>query len=324
MYTCGFCNRTIVNCGPQTHPKCGQCKKMFHYSRCSLPPVTWKQKVRDGEAYLCDACLNPGNNDENINETDSSNNDSSSTSTPEENRSSEHVKAVLEKLQEINSSISTDNSIDNLKAVSFNLLLTTTKLAESVGYISQKYDILLKKQESQDNEIAFLRQELKTTQTKFYELEQYTYRDNVEIKAIPVTPGEQCNDLVKSIGRAVGVEISDSDISIAHRTPTRKAGEHPNLVVRLNNRERKFELINACRKKKPTLNNIGFHNNRSSFYVSDHLSPYYKRIMSLTAAKRKEKQWRYLWTSNCAIFVKKNDEERAIRIVTEEDLIKIV
>ena len=54
------------------------------------------------------------------------------------------------------------------------------------------------------------------------DLEQYTRRECVEISGIPQKPDESTNTIVKQLGKAVGVEIADIDISVSHRLPPSK------------------------------------------------------------------------------------------------------
>ena len=52
------------------------------------------------------------------------------------------------------------------------------------------------------------------------DLEQYTRRECVEIRGIPVaaTPSEeQTNNIVKDLGKLLGVDITENDISVSHR-----------------------------------------------------------------------------------------------------------
>jgi len=72
------------------------------------------------------------------------------------------------------------------------------------------------------------------------DLEQYTRRECVEIRGIPLKPDESRNTIVKEVGKAVGVEIADIDTSVSHRLPpsksykSRKPGPLPIIVLAFN------------------------------------------------------------------------------------------
>ena len=54
------------------------------------------------------------------------------------------------------------------------------------------------------------------------DLEQYTRRERVEIRGIPVaaTPSEeQTNNIVTNVGKLLGMDITQNDFSVRHRMP---------------------------------------------------------------------------------------------------------
>ena len=55
------------------------------------------------------------------------------------------------------------------------------------------------------------------------EQEQYSRKECVEIRGVPEHAGESTNYLVKEVGRALGVEVTDNDISVSQRLPPSKA-----------------------------------------------------------------------------------------------------
>ena len=58
------------------------------------------------------------------------------------------------------------------------------------------------------------------------DLEQYTRRDYLEIRGIPLPSKpmdlDQTDEVVLKIGEKMGIPIQKSDISISHRIPSRK------------------------------------------------------------------------------------------------------
>ena len=53
-------------------------------------------------------------------------------------------------------------------------------------------------------------------------LEQYSRRECLEIRGIPVQPGEKTNEIVRKVGEVIGVVIESNDISISHRLPANR------------------------------------------------------------------------------------------------------
>ena len=68
---------------------------------------------------------------------------------------------------------------------------------------------------------------------------QYTPRECLEIRGVPLTSGENTNEIVKKIRALTEVDINDTDISISYRIPSSNDGEsgsipmrHPTIVVK--------------------------------------------------------------------------------------------
>ena len=72
---------------------------------------------------------------------------------------------------------------------------------------------------------------------------QYMRRECLEIRGVPVTSGEDTNEIVKKIGVLTDVDIIDTDISISHRIPSSNGRESrsippirdPAIVVKFTN-----------------------------------------------------------------------------------------
>ncbi|CAH3180828.1 unnamed protein product [Porites evermanni] len=103
-------------------------------------------------------------------------------------------------------------------------------------FVNAKYDELLKMMKSSKDERNALKDENKILRATIRsiesslesvtrannDLEQYTRRECVEIRGIPVaaTPSEeQTNNIVKDVGKLLGVDITENDISVSHRMP---------------------------------------------------------------------------------------------------------
>ena len=74
------------------------------------------------------------------------------------------------------------------------------------GDLNQRISKLIADVQDYSNRIAILKEPLNKQ-------EQYTQRDCLEIRGLPATTTENTNDLVKAVGKLIGVEIKDNDIS---------------------------------------------------------------------------------------------------------------
>ena len=78
-------------------------------------------------------------------------------------------------------------------------------------------------------------------EVKLDELEQYARRDCLEITGTPVVPNDNPALLVKEMSEIMGVNLSENDISIAHRLPPMKKVKD-RLIVKFTRREKRDEF----------------------------------------------------------------------------------
>ena len=102
--------------------------------------------------------------------------------------------------------------------------------------ISTKYDTVmeaiqaLKKQnQSVDNQIHTIQEAVSALNSNGYdvevkvdELEQYRWRDCLEITGIPIVPDDNPVLLVQEMSVIMGIDLNKKDISIAHHLPPTK------------------------------------------------------------------------------------------------------
>lgn len=159
---------------------------------------------------------------------------------------------------------------------------------------------------------------------KVQELEQYSRINNVEIKGIPCTQGEDCVAILQKVGDTVGCPLVPSDLDIVHRVPT-KVKEKKNVVARFCSRSKKNEFISKARKAKLCLGDLGISSAiNSPVYVNDRLTPTNKSLFTKALTLKKANNWKFLWTENCAIKARKTTDSQVYRIAKESDLSFII
>lgn len=99
----------------------------------------------------------------------------------------------------------------------------------SIQMLSDKYDEILKKTDSQGTEIAALRKRVEhlesetspnalEVKTQLNELEQYSRRQNIEIHGMQKEENENLLDKMNCLARTLELpELSDSDLDSLHR-----------------------------------------------------------------------------------------------------------
>ena len=142
-----------------------------------------------------------------------------------------------------------------------NIEKKSVEITKSIDFLSSKYDQLLDKQQSFDKKLLAinqtvknLKEEVKETNDKereskasVKELAQYLRRDYVEISGIGPSEEHTCIEITKSIGEAMGMTISDADISTAHPIPSYNKDAAPKNIVKFTRRDTHNMLYNNRR-----------------------------------------------------------------------------
>ena len=160
-------------------------------------------------------------------------------------------------------------------------------------------------------------------------IEQYRRMRNLDFKGVPVTENENVTNTVIEISKLLGVEITKSDISTAHRLATKhpKNGATSSVPPAIIARFERRDICNEIYNQRKTAKTIQPHQypvpGMTKLYVNENLTQYSKRLLWKTK-KLTKKYYAYLWTTNGKIFVKKNEKDEQRIIQSENDYKKLV
>lgn len=212
MSVCGVCKKSASS---ESDVSCsGMCGYVFH-SNCIKSELDGK-KTRSG--FKCAECKGA-----------SSQSSVKSTSSSSGSITKEFMLSVFDGFKkEVFAEFSTFKSEVN------DLRSEVNDLSASVQFMSDKIDSsskLMEKMTSQFIEIKKENEELKASNTalkvevrdlrdRMRNLEQYSRINNIEINGLPTSKEENVKELVKDVGAAIGVQVQEADIAVAHRVPT--------------------------------------------------------------------------------------------------------
>ena len=95
--------------------------------------------------------------------------------------------------------------------------------------------------------------DLKLVQKSLNDIEQYTRRDCVEIRGIPLPEDSQVedtNDIVLQLSRKMAIPLERNDISVYHRIPSSRASVDPVIILKFVRREIRESLYWARKRLK--------------------------------------------------------------------------
>lgn len=302
---CGVCN---VSCSDVNKVvKCvGPCGRVFH-----LECVTSKTRGSTKDWY-CEDCKK------------------SKPASTTSSRSAESTSVTKEFLV---------NVIESFKAEVFQELKNHSSqlndFKKSLEFFSAKMDEhtktmeLIKEQNktiNKENEIlkrsnAELVKNMSVLEAKVRDLEQYSRRDNIEVNGIPKTNGEDVKEILKVLGRAIGMEVDSSAVVAAHRVPSYNKTRTPALIARFNTRELRDTWLLKFRAKKTLLaSEINANFPQTKVYIGEHLTPDNKLLFRNLKDESHHLRIKYVWCREGRFYARKSDEHNSVRVYTVDDL----
>ena len=142
--------------------------------------------------------------------------------------------------------------------------------------------------------------------------QQYNRRDNFKITGIPYVEGENLIDVVKSVTKHMGKEISEHDISDIHRLNNQSeangATRVPNIICRVNRRRVKYEIMDNKKHLRayphPDYPNLGIY---------EDLTPLRSRILYALRNRKNENgsnTFKFTWSKEGRIFCRTEQQTK--------------
>ena len=164
------------------------------------------------------------------------------------------------------------------------------------------------------------------------QLQRYSFQYNIKIIGLPESETQesasQTASLCINLFKAAGIEISNQDIDIAHRIPTRIATSGPRpIVCKFTRRIMKEQVMNARNEAcKVSANSIGLPSSCSleNVRLFDHLTPLLQQLLADSKKFQKRNGFKFCWAKNFIIYLRQTEVSRPIQIKCHNDLVNIV
>ena len=141
------------------------------------------------------------------------------------------------------------------------------------------------------------------------EAEQYSKRDNILINGVAETNDENTDDIVRQVGREIGVSIKEIDISISHRIGRRGAKPRP-IVAKFVRRSVRNEML---RNRK----NLKGNKRYPKVFIDEHLTQLRSKMLKMV---REDPEVDSTWSIGGKVWCKKKGEEEKRCINSPEEL----
>ncbi len=159
------------------------------------------------------------------------------------------------------------------------------------------------------------------------DLEQYGRREMIEIAGFPRSDDENCENLVLQLADKVGVELDTHGIEACHRISSK--AEAP-IIVKLSSRKKREQFMwkttkEKARKLKTT--DFGFTvaagSQSKKIFINESLTQRNKNLLRLAKIKKTELDYKYVWSRNGVIYMRKEDSSPPIKVNYTSDLNKL-
>ncbi|XP_022796131.1 uncharacterized protein LOC111334604 [Stylophora pistillata] len=195
-------------------------------------------------------------------------------------------------------------------------------------FVNAKYDELLEMLKSSKEERKALKDENKILHDENKILK--TRRECVEIRGIPVaaTPSEeQTNNVVTDVGKLLGMDITQNDISVSHRMPQNQKHKGkpgpPAIIVKFTMRDVKDNFYRARKQLKDlTTRDLGY-SEKNKIYLAESLTERNRMLFKDCLKVKKDVEFKFIWTLHGKILMRKDKESAVHHINNKGDLQKI-
>ncbi|XP_041469857.1 uncharacterized protein LOC121419445 [Lytechinus variegatus] len=207
-------------------------------------------------------------------------------------------------------------------------------IVRSLSFLEEKYEEmkvtterLERENKGLQNENQALKKRVDDLDRQVQDLDQYHRRQNLEIAGIPEEKQENPADVALIISKRIDPDITAGDIDIAHGLGAPKpSAKHPRpIIVRFTNRRARNAVYDGRKHLRGTTSaDLGI-NLRSTLkiYVNENLVGATRELLGLANGARKDAGYKFLWTYNGKIYVRKDEKSAPVIILSKEDISKL-
>lgn len=207
------------------------------------------------------------------------------------------------------------------------------EVAASQAFLSAQYDEIQKQLDKHEKavaevdvlraEVQALREENADRSRRQAHQEQYSRRHHLEIHNVQHFNDENIPAMMVRIAAELGVDMTEGDVEVAHRLKTSDKKKVPGIIVELGSRRLRNDIIARRYTKEMTNKSLFRYQNTDRVFVTESLSPFFKKLLWQAKQKAKEMKYKHCWFSNSKILARQDDKSTTITILNEQDIQQI-
>lgn len=309
-------------------PACYLCKKIYHFECSSVKESTWRRYGPEKRAvWRCQPCRSDSRSEAS---EDGFTKGGGDTEDEDVNANAQtdvkmSLANIFKQLQVLSNEMRDIKSNTTFMSEQYDDLLIEMQNVTKVNKELQKKIELLEA----DNRT--LKEEVHAQRKQTNDIEQYGRRNNLEIHGIEETSEENVLEIVQVVAKQLHLELEPAEIEAAHRIKSsKKAKPKPTLtkqnpsrpapiIVRFVNRATRDTWMEK-RKTGLSSSNVVGGTNPSKVYLSENLTYSNRHLAFLARQAGRNLEFKFVWTKNGNVFMKKTEQSATIRIKNEMDI----
>lgn len=206
---------------------------------------------------------------------------------------------------------------DDVKQMKDNFMNQAEKIAgleEKIRVLEDREEKWSKTKEELEKEVSDLKEKVNDVEYRVEQGENYSRKNNVVFRGIPVNDKEDPVDLAVQAAGVIGVNINYNDIVDCHRLPVRdkKKNNVPPFIVKFVNRETKRSVIRGYKRSRPTADKFG-GKREDKVFADEHYAPATMRLLQ-QAKNLRNVGFEFVWCCNGVVCARKDGNSRVITI----------
>ncbi|KAL0892843.1 hypothetical protein ABMA27_014531 [Loxostege sticticalis] len=252
-------------------------------------------------------------------------------------RKHDDISSMIEFMDEIRSMLDkstkkNERKLSSLESKIEELISQNNDIMTSIDFITNKYDELQSRMDEAKNERKADRLLIHQLETKVENLERALYSTRLELKNVPKKENEVKDDLcdvIMKTGNVIGISIQDQEIKEVFRTKGKP--DRPGTVVvdfvsavkrdKFIKKTRDYNRKNSANKLNTK--HLSFDGPEKPVFISESLSPRGHHLYHLARSFASENAYKFCWISSGKVYLRRETNERYIRVDSEEVLSKL-
>lgn len=221
--------------------------------------------------------------------------------------------------------------LDIIKNQMVEIRNTNKDIEKSLEFVTSQYESLNLKVNSLEKEGKNYCTKIDLLENKIEEMTRQSFQTKIEIKNVPLESPESQQDLlgkVLTISSLLKIDTS-SQIRNVQRLPSKSQNNKP-IIVEFTNPISRNNFLHSVKKfnsqfkdKKLSTSHLGLSGPHKPIYITELLTPKTKRLFYLTRELNKNKVFKFCWTVNGRIYLRKEEGTQQIHVRSEEQLQEI-